>query len=261
MLDEVTEDDEWPSCPKCSKALFFESDTYTYAELERNKKQEKCGHSLNFHHRHCSICGKYLYSGQSMSATLMRCMECGKLYHYEPDKEQRQDGKEEWTTSEMKCSPLDGHCIHCGDCGPLFSRNCECKVCHTHKPRRHVKALTYAPKIEAVRSGQCKQTIRPVGRKEIRVGDVLILHGWEGRPYRSPWSWRMEVTVTRVDCVFITKEGWVWTDTCSYVEWRELDAVAQKDGIDPPTGIAMGELFNSMYDLTEGRVCNIIGWD
>jgi hypothetical protein len=125
----------------------------------------------------------------------------------------------------------------------------------------HIKALTYAPKIEAVKLGACKQTIRPAGRKEIKVGDFLILHGWEGRPYHSPWDWRIEVTVTRVDYVFMTNGGWVWTDTCSGVDWNELDDVAQKDYIDPPTGIAMGELFNSMYDLSEGKVFNIIGWD
>jgi hypothetical protein len=94
--------------------------------------------------------------------------------------------------------------------------------------------LTYEPKIEAVRAGTCKQTIRVLtdhpckcegkdlgrwkhgesqhhssGSPKIcprchgtgiikavpkKVGDLIAFHGWAGVPYQSPWSWRMSYT-------------------------------------------------------------------
>ena len=62
--------------------------------------------------------------------------------------------------------------------------------------RKHVKALTYKPKIEAVKDGRCTQTIRQ--GHNISVGDEILFHGWEGRSYRSKWSGRLRVTVTKV---------------------------------------------------------------
>ena len=58
----------------------------------------------------------------------------------------------------------------------------------------HVKSFTYEPKIEGVRRGEIRQTIRPKGKRPVEVGDRILFHGWTGRPYRSPWSWRLPVS-------------------------------------------------------------------
>ena len=46
--------------------------------------------------------------------------------------------------------------------------------------------LTYEPKIEPVKRGDCTQTIRP-GRK-FAVGDLVRFYVWKGRPYWSKWE-------------------------------------------------------------------------
>ena len=56
-------------------------------------------------------------------------------------------------------------------------------------------SLTYEPKIQPVIDGTCTQTIRTVGKAGRKsVGDLISFHGWQGRPYRSSWSWRMPYT-------------------------------------------------------------------
>lgn len=57
--------------------------------------------------------------------------------------------------------------------------------------KKHNLALTCKDKIEEVRNYECTQTIRPRSDKKPKeVGDYVRFHGWEGRPYRSKWSWR-----------------------------------------------------------------------
>ena len=58
---------------------------------------------------------------------------------------------------------------------------------------KHVLPLTYKPKIENVRKGICKQTIRPVSiKKPKKIDDLIMFHGWSGKPYTSPWNWRTD---------------------------------------------------------------------
>jgi hypothetical protein len=59
-----------------------------------------------------------------------------------------------------------------------------------------------------VKSGECTQTIRlhnPDRPK--KLGDKLILHTWEGRPYFSKWDWRME---TKVSESMLLLSQWEW---------------------------------------------------
>jgi len=51
----------------------------------------------------------------------------------------------------------------------------------------HIKALTYPPKIDAVKSYKCCSTIR-ICKKDVVPGDTLLLHTWAGRPCRSKWD-------------------------------------------------------------------------
>jgi len=47
-------------------------------------------------------------------------------------------------------------------------------------------------KIQAVKDGDCRQTIRPFKPDNPKEeGDLVHLHGWAGKPYRSKWEPRM----------------------------------------------------------------------
>ena len=102
--------------------------------------------------------------------------------------------------------------------------------------------LTYKPKIDAVISGACRQTIR-AGEK-FKVGDLVSFHGWEGKPYRSKWSFRTPYfdlkTVINVD--FNKKYGAYINGT--WYEWDdpEIIGIAKLDYIDPPTGEALRDV-------------------
>lgn len=127
---------------------------------------------------------------------------------------------------------------------------------------KHIKAFTYEPKIEAVRNGTCRQTIRPLGKRPAESGDIILFHGWEGRPYRSRWSWRLDVHTNYVETVLISPKGISFINTIfggnTFREWKQLDALAKYDGIE--SGKEMGKLFNKMYDLRGGKEFQIIRW-
>ena len=126
----------------------------------------------------------------------------------------------------------------------------------------HIKALTYAPKIDGVRSGSIRQTIRPVGRRSVREGDHILFHSWSGKPYRSAWSWRMVVHVLSVRDVWIVRDGIVFPLIDCAMPWSHpyMAAVARMDGIEPPTGEALGAYLNARYDLSVPRAFQIINW-
>jgi len=105
----------------------------------------------------------------------------------------------------------------------------------------HILSMTYPPKIEGVRHGTIRQTIRRFNpERPFEIGDKLLIHGWEGKPYRSPWNWRMDAELKEVlalDCYsdHVMQDGWLrWS-------WGEMHPtwLAQKDGIEPPTGEAL----------------------
>ena len=124
--------------------------------------------------------------------------------------------------------------------------------------------LTYAPKIQGVINGTIRQTIRP-GRK-FATDDLVAFHGWEGKPYRSKWSFR--TPYYKLLCVFpaviypngmeIDFFGWGCDDI---FPWDCLDNVARADGIDPPTGEGLRDVFSSMYRIPDtGKEAQIIRW-
>jgi len=112
--------------------------------------------------------------------------------------------------------------------------------------KKHVMPLTYAPKIEPVRSGRCNQTIRK-GRR-FAVGDEILLHDWIGKPYRTKWGWRMRVKVTQVINILVSGDSVVFIDQpvrykCAWND-EPVNDLAREDYIDPPTGEALrGVLF------------------
>ena len=103
----------------------------------------------------------------------------------------------------------------------------------------HIMALTYAPKIEAVKAGTCKQTIRLKRSVEKKIGDKIILHTWAGKPYRSKWDWRLEtriIAVTRLRVFCGVWEEYIGIDD----QWQPIDegcmcSLGANDGIEPST--------------------------
>ncbi len=129
--------------------------------------------------------------------------------------------------------------------------------------RKHALPLTYAPKIPAVLEGRCTQTIR-AGRR-FQIGDFLSSHGWSGKPYRSPWSFRTPYwEVSAAHNCMIEEEGidsLKFQGEIGYWYWDELDRLADLDYIDPPTGEELGRVLLAMHRIPdEGLPAQIIRW-
>jgi len=120
-----------------------------------------------------------------------------------------------------------------------------------------VRALSYGPKIDACLRGAVTQTIRR-GRRH-RVGDRILFHGWFGRPYRSPWSWRMDVELVDVIPMDII-DGHPVIEGVAY-SWDDarVHHIARLDGIDPPTGPALRDVLASMHSPLDGEY-QILTW-
>jgi hypothetical protein len=111
--------------------------------------------------------------------------------------------------------------------------------------------LTYSPKIEPVLNKEITQTIRI--KSKYHIGDQIAFYGWEGRPYRSLWSfrtpyWRLyyvkNITILNAGIIagFDREEFDPEFKEERYGDsnyratlwlWDELNWLAQKDGIVP----------------------------
>lgn len=121
----------------------------------------------------------------------------------------------------------------------------------------HIRAFTYEPKIPAVRALKCRQTIRPKGRRPVGIEDEILFHGWEGRPYRSKWSWRLKIKVDHVRMIRMWPEGVQFMPDLKIEPWEKLEWLAFLDGI--PSWKEMEEGFKKMHKLT-GQEFQIISW-
>ena len=94
--------------------------------------------------------------------------------------------------------------------------------------------MSYKPKIKAVRSGRCRQTIRK-GSK-YAVGQRRWIFAWAGTPRHSKWAWKMLVEITDVELIEVRAGGVIFSGTM-YGWWESPpSALARRDFIDPPTG-------------------------
>ncbi len=117
----------------------------------------------------------------------------------------------------------------------------------------HITAMTYQPKVEPVKRLECRQTTRIFNPENpFVVGDDILIHGWEGRPYRSPWNWRLpRMPLTQVvDMVAFRSCVAFWqnpltgkplsSQSCaiSYYLWEDwiINELSRLDGIVPATG-------------------------
>lgn len=130
---------------------------------------------------------------------------------------------------------------------------------------KHVKSFTYKPKIDAVFDGRCRQTIRR-GNK-VKVGDEILFHTWTGRPYASKWGKRIRVKVNKVFNVKLSDKGitekWVYGGNPNQVTWfwegGMADWIAERDFIDPPTGLGLKAVLSEKNKNWEGDY-QIIRW-
>jgi hypothetical protein len=134
-------------------------------------------------------------------------------------------------------------------------------------PRKWNVPLTYEPKIEPVKQGTIRQTIR-IGRK-YSVGDLIRFYVWEGKPYRSK---RHNITDYQVNQesldIRIFPDGFVREHLMDcdgqIISWDTNDAqsLAVLDGIIPPTGEALREVLIAKNGKipSEGIEAQIIRW-
>ena len=126
------------------------------------------------------------------------------------------------------------------------------------RPRKWNIPLTYAQKIPGVLNGSIWQTIR-AGRK-YRAGDLVSFHGWEGKPYRSKWSFRTPyASLKEVIPISIRPDG--IEAPREFRPWSLLDGIARLDGIEPPTGAELYRVLQGMHPIPEDGVeAQILRW-
>lgn len=119
--------------------------------------------------------------------------------------------------------------------------------------------LTYAPKIQPVIDGTCRQTIR-TGRK-FSVGDLIRFYTWAGRPYHSKRTTITEyMQIVELEGVVIIPEGLVRAGYLLH-NWPDMDILAYLDGIVPPTGAALKEVLMSKNKIpVTGIDAQIVRW-
>lgn len=118
----------------------------------------------------------------------------------------------------------------------------------------HILSMTYQPKIEGVRNGTIRRTTRIYNEDNpFEVGDFALIHGWSGRPYRSPWSWRLPKMpiLEPIDMIAFGFQAGFWQHpltgnpyssqslAINYYPWQHpiMDEAARLDGIVPATGL------------------------
>ena len=120
--------------------------------------------------------------------------------------------------------------------------------------RTHILSMTYAPKIEAVKNSECRRTTRIYNEDNpFELGDFVLIHGWAGKPYRTPWNWRLpkmpilepiDMLASEFSAAFrqhpITGLPYS-NESCpiNHYFWQDpiMDEAARLDGIVPATGI------------------------
>ena len=142
-------------------------------------------------------------------------------------------------------------------------------------PRDWNLPLTYPPKIEPVKRGECTQTIRfctvskskkhpgEIIRKQ--VGDRVRFYRWTGRPY---WSHPEYITdymkIIIADNVVVYPEGILWVIENDRIEWahEHMDYIARCVFIDPPTGEALRDVLIGKNGKipAEGAQAQILRW-
>ena len=127
---------------------------------------------------------------------------------------------------------------------------------------KHIMTPAYKPKLDRVFSGEITQVI--MRGSEYEVGDDLLIHDWEAMPYRSPWRRVLRATVTDATTINILPGGilYVGREEETFTGWDspEMDEIARKDGIDPPTGRELEKAIKGYYGDERFYPYQIITW-
>lgn len=135
----------------------------------------------------------------------------------------------------------------------------------TYRINRLWLPLTYIPKIDGVLAGDIRQTIREGWHH--RPGQIIRFHGWQGTPYRSPWSFRTD-EFPLIDVINLT----VFEDGIEFhipgcpgdgliSPWEKLGWLAALDGILPPTGEELKRVLTSFRKIpSEGLKMQALRW-
>lgn len=126
--------------------------------------------------------------------------------------------------------------------------------------------LTYKPKIDPVKSGECTQTIRT--GKKFTEGDLIRFYIWQSRPYHSKRTTITDYSeIWMVDEILIIQTGFLFYHNGKFqkeVNWDnwEMQDLAKKDFINPPTGEALKDVLISKNGKipAEGINAQIIRW-
>ncbi len=131
---------------------------------------------------------------------------------------------------------------------------------HAMKSRRHVRMFMprFAPLVEA---GTKPTTIRPTPKREIKVGDVLDLRAWTGKPYRSKQRKLREAyctAVTPIELCFIRHRLLVWLRGAKpkHLSTAAIETMARLDGFSDAA--EMADWFDKMHGLPFAGV--LIEW-
>jgi hypothetical protein len=131
----------------------------------------------------------------------------------------------------------------------------------TRKPIHRFLPLTYKPKIPGVLTGWITQSIRI--DTDLQVGDMIAFHGWEGKPYHSPWSFRTpycEITLAKE--INILENSVYLPEGMQSINEHDtlMYQLAFLDGIYPVTGEELIRVLHEMHGkgVLYGK---IIRWD
>jgi hypothetical protein len=128
--------------------------------------------------------------------------------------------------------------------------------------------LTYAPKIPGVLSGEIRQTLRVDSKDPLEVEDMIAFHGWQGRPYRSPWSFRTGYfTLNMATDIRLFPMGIKIRGSFDIDPWdgRLCNHLAIRDGIESnpgeSPGQALGRVLNEYHKIPDAGVkAQVLRW-
>lgn len=124
------------------------------------------------------------------------------------------------------------------------------------RQRKRCIPLTYAPKIPGVIAGDIRQTIRIDA--DYQIGDLISFHGWEGKPYRSHWSFRTPYFPVRLaEPIKILQWGIMWPIDLGIVwEWDSqlINDLAEQDGISSGIPENSGYVLKSVLEMFHGSI-------
>lgn len=129
----------------------------------------------------------------------------------------------------------------------------------------HILSLTYQPKIDAVKAGNIRQTIRLCRKAWLKdPGDRMLMHTWEGKPYRSKWGWRLDAPITEVYILRFAAGRWIIfnEDAWHPLSDDEVAGLAVEDGIEPSTRQGLESTLKALnhLDTLEGTQWEVIRW-